>query len=102
MQTKHWEKTDYVAVKLDMSKAYNRVDWHFLDEVMRRMGFAQEWRVLIVQCISSVHFSIFINGQLTESFTPSQGIWQGDPLSPYSFLICVETLSDVNFKCTRK
>lgn len=62
MQTRKWGKTGHVAVKLDMSKANDRVEWGFLDEVMRRMGFAQNWRGLIMHCIQFVKFSILLNG----------------------------------------
>jgi hypothetical protein len=60
--------------KLDMSKAYNKVDWNFLIAVTRRMGFGEKRCGLIMQCISSVRFSVLIDGQPMENFKPTRGI----------------------------
>lgn len=98
MQTCHWGQTSYVAVKLDMSKAYDRVDWCFLDEVMLIIRFAHKWHGLIMQCLTSVRFSLLINGQHKKKFQPSRGIRQGDHISPYLFIICDEALSSLLYQ----
>lgn len=81
------------AYKLDLSKAYDRVDWQFLEIAMTRMGFAHKWVNWIMACVTTVRYSIKFNGTLIESFAPSRGLHQGDPLSPFLFLFVVDGLS---------
>jgi hypothetical protein len=87
-----------MAAKLDMSKTYDKVEWPYLRAIMLQLGFNQTWVNLIMACVSSVSYSVFMNGYPSGLVSPTKGIRQGDPLSPYLFLICVEGLSSLLWK----
>ena len=93
MKNQKSKKGGFMALKLDMSKAHDMVEWHFLDLTMRRMGFSNRWVDLIMACVGSVSYQILVNGVPKGDIQPTRGIWQGDPLSPYLFLICSEALN---------
>ena len=67
---------------------------------MVRMGFHGRWISLIMECISSVSYSLLINGEPTDHITPTRGLRQGDPISPYLFLLCAEGLNGLVQKAT--
>ena len=86
-------KQGLIAIKLDMSKTYDRVEWGYLEVVMRRMRFQERWIELIMMCVMMVSYSVLINRDRKGRIIPSRGLHQVDPISPYLFLLCSKGLS---------
>ncbi|PNY01537.1 cysteine-rich receptor-like protein kinase [Trifolium pratense] len=76
--------------KVDFEKAYDSVDWEFLDFVMLKIGFHEKWRRWISECLKSASISVLVNGSPTKEFGMGRGLRQGDPMSLFLFLIAAE------------
>ena len=72
-----------MTVKLDMNKAYDKVEWNYLQKLMEKMGFCTRWIELMMEYVSTISYSILMNGKPKGLINPTRGIWQG-ALSPPS------------------
>ena len=86
------KKKQSLIFKVDFKTAYDSVRWDFLVDVMRKFGFGEKWCHWIQNCLSTYRGSILINGSPTEELQFYKGLKQGDPLSPFLFLLVMETL----------
>ena len=85
-------KEGYMVIKIDLEKAYDRLEWSFIRLVLTHFGFPNNIIQLIISCVSSTSTSLLFNGSKLPAFYPSRGIKQGDPISPYLFILCMEFL----------
>lgn len=78
--------------KVDFEKAFDSLSWEYLDSVMKKMEFGTKFRRWIIKCLSSARVSVLINGSAATEFSMERGVRQGDPLSPFLFIIAVKGL----------
>nr|XP_025664883.1 uncharacterized protein LOC112763420 [Arachis hypogaea] len=88
-------KKGWMTIKIDLEKAYDRLNWNFIKETLMDIGFPQNFINLTLSCISTARMRVFWNGEELEEFSPTRGIRQGDPISPYIFVLCIEKLSQL-------
>ena len=90
-----------MAMKLDINKAYDTVEWDFLWKIMLKIGLSEQWVNLAMESVITPIYSIFIKGEPKWFISLSREIRQDDPLSPYLFLLCAEGLSSLLQKATK-
>ena len=95
MQNKRNGKVGQMAMKFDISKAYDRVEWGFLRNIMIKLGLDRRWVNMAMETITTTSYFVIINGEPKGFIFPSRGIKQGDLLLPHLFLSCAEGLSSL-------
>ncbi|XP_058763304.1 uncharacterized protein LOC131636711 [Vicia villosa] len=102
MKAKTKGKVGDIALKLDISKAYDKIDWNYLREVLTTMGFSQRWVKWIMLCVETVDYSVNLDSNKVGPIITGRGLRQGDPLSLYLFIICYEDDCFMLFKIVQK
>ena len=91
-------KKFYGALKIDISKAYDRVDWKFLKAVLVAMDFSSRWVRWILECVTTIQYTILVNGRITQSFKPNRGLRQGIRMPLSIATLLTEGLVVIMFK----
>ena len=92
-----------MAIKIDLEKAYDKIEWSFVREMLVRANFPPDLRDIIMSYVSTVSISILFNGEALDPIYPSRGIRRGDPLSLYLFILCMDFLGQlIEEKCNAK
>ena len=86
-------KKGFMAIKVDLEKAYDRLNWDFIYETLQETRLPRDMSQIIMACITLATMRVLWNGEASDEFVPFRGIRQGDPISPYIFVLCVERLS---------
>lgn len=93
-------KARFMILKIDLEKAYDRLEWSFVRSMLVSLGFHPDTMELILSCISFISASLLFNESRIGEIFPSRGLRQGDLISPYIFIICMEFLNNlINRKC---
>ena len=96
-------RVGYMALKIDLENVYDKLEWSFIRDMLIRANLPSDLIAIIMSCISTVSTSILFNGEALDPIYPTRGIRQGDLLSPYLFILCMEFLGQlIEEKCNAK
>ena len=85
----------FMTIKIDLEKASDRLSWQFLRETLNLLHVPSSWVQNIMQCVETTRIAIIWNGKQLHWFKPTRGIRQGDPISPYLFVLCMERIGHI-------
>lgn len=85
-----------MGLKLDVSISYDILEWSFLEAMMRKFGFHSVWMVRIMECVNTLSYSFIQDREVFGDIQPQRGIRQGDPISPYIYILSAEGLSSMD------
>lgn len=86
-------KRGFMAIKVDLEKAYDRMSWDFIEKTLSLAHFLTLMIRIIMRCITTPTYRVLWNGEPSKKISSSRGIRQGNPISPYNFVLCLERLS---------
>lgn len=93
--------TGWMTIKVDLEKAFDRLKWEFIANTLSDANLPPHFTRLTMSCLTSSSMQVLLNGEPCPSFRPHRGIRQGDPLSPYIFVMCMERLSQMILQAVR-
>ncbi|KAJ9564655.1 hypothetical protein OSB04_000621 [Centaurea solstitialis] len=95
-------KQKLLIFKADFAKAFDTLNWSFLDNILAQMGFGEKWRSWVKGCVGTAKVSVLVNGSPTSEFRMEKGVRQGDPLAPFLFILAAEGLNVAIQEAIRK
>lgn len=84
-----------MILKIDMEKAYDQIEWEFVANTLREAGIPSTLSSIMMECVTNSQFRLLCNGETTEIISPSRGMRQGDPVSPYLCVLRMDRLSHI-------